>query len=132
MDDLKSMMTRVDRNALVASSAYMPVPPIRWDAVVNNIVDHLVSGDIAYSRVFILAPGDIEKTSTALAVIKNPSVMMKFAKERQFGVPCISANSPSTFLAHLSKYLRVTKQTGDRLDDILATLKTTRIHRSFF
>jgi tetratricopeptide (TPR) repeat protein len=127
VDDLKAMMTRVERNA-IASAAEMPIPPtifIGRDAVVNKIADHLVSGDIARSRVFILAPGGMGKTSTALAVMKHPSVLAKFAKERQFWVPCISANSPSTFLAHLSRNLRVTRQTGDPLDDILVTLKTT-------
>ena len=57
--------------------------------------------------------------------MKHPLVMTKFAKEHQFWVPCISANSPSTFLAHLSRNLRVTRQMGDPLDDIIATLKTT-------
>jgi tetratricopeptide (TPR) repeat protein len=128
VDDLKAMMTRVDQNASIASSAQMPVPPtifIGRDAVVNKIADHLVSSDIARSRVFILAPGGMGKTSTALAVMKHPSVLTKFIKERQFWVPCISANSPSTFLAQLSRHLRVTRQTGHPLDDILATLKTT-------
>ena len=128
VDDLKAMMTRVDHNASTASSAQMPVPPaifIGRDAVVNKIADHLASGDMARSRVFILAPGGTGKTSTALAIMKHPSVMKKFAKERQFWVPCISANSPSAFLAHLSRHLRVTRQTGHPLDDILATLKTT-------
>ena len=127
VDDLKAMMTRVD--VLVATSADMPIPPkifIGRDAVVNEIADHLASGDITRSRVFILAPGGMGKTSTALAVMKHPSVTKKFAKERQFWVPCISANSPSTFLAHLSRYLRVKRQTGHPLDDILATLKTTK------
>jgi len=128
VDDLKAMMTRVDQNASIASSAQMPVPPtifIGRDGVVNKIADHLVSGDVARSRVFILAPGGMGKTSTALAVMKHPLVMKKFVKERQFWVPCISANSPSTFLAQLSRHLRVTRQTGHPLDDILATLKTT-------
>ena len=127
VDDLKAMMIRVDRNTIV-SSVEMPTPPtifIGRDAVVNKIADHLVSGEIARSRVCILAPGGMGKTSTALAVMKHQSVMTKFPKERQFWVPCISANSPSTFLAHLSRHLRVTRQTGDPLDDILATLKTT-------
>jgi len=128
VDDLKAMMTRADRNASIASSGSMPVPPtifIGRDAVVNKIADHLVSGDMARSRVFILAPGGTGKTSTALAVMKHPLIMKKFSKERQFWVPCISANSPSTLLAHLSRHLRVTRQTGDPLDDIIATLKTT-------
>jgi len=128
VDELKAMMTRVDRNASIASSGSMPVPPtifVGRDAVVNKIADHLVSGDMARSRVFILAPGGMGKTSTALAVMKHPSVMKKFAKERQFWVPCISANSSSTLLTHLSRHLRVTRQTGDPLDDIIATLKTT-------
>ena len=128
VDDLKAMMSRVDQNASIASSAQMPVPPtifIGRDAVVNKIAGNLVSGDVARSRVFILAPGGMGKTSIALAVMKHPSVLTKFAKVRQFWVPCISANSPSTFLAHLSRHLRVTRQTGHPLDDILATLKTT-------
>ena len=126
VDELKAMMTRVDRDT-IASSAEMPMPPrifIGRDTVVGKIAAHLVSGDITRSRIFILAPGGMGKTSTALAIMKHPSVMTKFAKEYQFWVPCISANSPSTFLAHLYRHLRVTRQTGDPLDDILATLKT--------
>ena len=110
------------------SLAQMPVPPaiiVRCDAVVNKIADHLISGDITHSRVCILAPGGMGKTSTALTVMKHPSVLNKFGKECQFWVPCISTNSPSTFLAHLSRYLGMTRQTGHLLDDILATLKTT-------
>ena len=61
VDDPKAMMTRVvDRKAVTASSAEMPVLPaifIGRDAVVNNIADYLVSDEIAHSRVFILAPG---------------------------------------------------------------------------
>jgi tetratricopeptide (TPR) repeat protein len=128
VDDLKAMMTRVDRNAVIASSADMPLPPtifIGRDAVVNKIAHHLVSGDVGRSRMFILAPGGMGKTSTALMVMKHPLMMKKFAKEHQFWVPCISANSPSTFLAHLSKYLRVKRQTDHPLDDIVAALKTT-------
>ena len=69
VDDLKAMMSQVDQNASIASSAQMPVPPtifVGRDEVVNKIAGHLVSGDIARSRVFILAPGGMGKTSTAL------------------------------------------------------------------
>ncbi|KIM49725.1 hypothetical protein M413DRAFT_115292 [Hebeloma cylindrosporum] len=128
VDELKAMMTRVDRDASIASSAEMPLPPaifIGRDAVVNKIAGHLVSGDISRSRVFIVAPGGTGKTSTSLAVMKHPSVLEKFPKERQFWVPCISAKSPTAFLAHLSRHIRVTRQTGDTLDDILATLKAS-------
>jgi hypothetical protein len=121
VDDLKAMMTQVEHNAVITSSAQMPAIFIGRDKLVSTIADHLVSGDIARSRVFILAPGGTGKTSTALAVMKHPSVMKKYGKERQFWVPCISTNSPSTFLALLSKYLGVTRQTGHPLDDILAT-----------
>ncbi|KIM49720.1 hypothetical protein M413DRAFT_115102 [Hebeloma cylindrosporum] len=128
VDELKAMMKRVDRDASIASSAEMPLPPaifIGRDAVVNKIAGHLVSGDISRSRIFILAPGGTGKTSTSLAVMKHPSVLEKFPKERQFWVPCISAKSPTAFLAHLSRHIRVTRQTGELLDDILATLKAT-------
>ncbi|KIM49724.1 hypothetical protein M413DRAFT_21884 [Hebeloma cylindrosporum] len=128
VDDLKAMMIRVDRDASIASAAEMPLPPaifIGRDAVVNRIAGHLVSGDISRSRVFILAPGGTGKTSTSLAVMRHPSVLKKFPKGRQFWVPCISAKSPAAFLAHLSRHLGVTRQTGELLDDILATLKTT-------
>ena len=46
LDDLKAMLTQVDRNPVIASSADKPVPPsvfIGRDAVVNKIDDHLVS-----------------------------------------------------------------------------------------
>ncbi|KIM49727.1 hypothetical protein M413DRAFT_438874 [Hebeloma cylindrosporum] len=126
--ELKAMMTRVDRDAAAAPSADMPLPPaifIGRDEVVNRIAGHLVSGVISRSRVFILAPGGTGKTSTALAVMKHPSVLEKFPKGRQFWVPCISAKSPTAFLSHLARHLRVTRQTGDTLDDILATLKAS-------
>ena len=47
--------------------------------MVSKIADHPVGGEIAGSRswVFILAPGRMGKTSTALAVMKYPSVMKK-------------------------------------------------------
>ena len=50
--DLKAMMTRVERNTVIASSGQMPVPPaifIGRDAVVNKIADRFISGDIAHS-----------------------------------------------------------------------------------
>ena len=132
MYDIKSSVDYLkairEDHAIASSVETMPIPPtifIGRDAVVSKIADHLVSGEIGRSRVFILAPGGMGKTSTALAVMKHPSVMTKFAKEHQFWVPCISANSPSTFLAHLSRHLCVTRQTDHPLNDILATLKTT-------
>ena len=72
---------------MIASPAQMPVPPpilIGRDAVVNKIADHLVSADIARSRVFILAPGGKEKTSTALAVMKHMSVVKASLKISTF------------------------------------------------
>ena len=78
--DMKSSVDdpkEVERNAVIASSVQMPVLPtilIGREAVVEKIADHLVSGDIARSRAFILAPGITGKTSTALAVTQRRTV----------------------------------------------------------
>jgi hypothetical protein len=128
VDELKAMMAHGARNACIVSSLEMPVPPAIFfgrDTVINKIAEHLVSGERARSRVCILAPGGMGKTSTALAVMKHPSIMGKFAEQHRFWVPCISANSPSTFLVHLAKHLRIARDTGDPLNDILSSLNAT-------
>ena len=77
--DMKSSLDdpkEVERNAVIASSVQMPVLHtilIGRDAVVKKIADHLVIGDIARSRIFILAPG-ITGKSTALAVTQRRTV----------------------------------------------------------
>lgn len=76
------------------------------------------------SRVCVLGPGGMGKTSLALAVIESPLVQAKYAA-RCFWVPCVEATSPAVFLQLLYVHLQISRSTNDILEDILAELNTS-------
>ncbi len=76
------------------------------------------------SRVCVLGPGGMGKTSLALAVIESPLVQAKYAA-RCFWVPCVEATSPAAFLQILYAHLHITRSSNDILEDILAELNAS-------
>jgi Cdc6-like AAA superfamily ATPase len=75
--------------------------------VVSCIAENLTSGDPDRTRVCILAPGGMGKTSTSLAVMRHPLVSAAFSSHRQVWIPCIGLNSPSSFLTRLANALHI-------------------------
>jgi tetratricopeptide (TPR) repeat protein len=84
---------------------------------------HLLSEETT-SRVCILGPGGMGKTSLALAVAESPLVQSRYAS-RRFWVPCVEATSPAVFLQLLYVHLQIKRSSGNILDDILAELNSS-------
>jgi len=77
------------------------------------------------SRVCILGPGGMGKTSLALTIVQSPIVQAIYGS-RCFWVPCIEAASPHLLLQLLYLHLRIVRSTGDTLDDILSELESSK------
>ncbi|KAF8512541.1 hypothetical protein BU17DRAFT_96201 [Hysterangium stoloniferum] len=105
----------------------MPLPPGIFegrDSIVNEITG-LLDG-LETSRICILGPGGMGKTSVALAVMKTSAVKYRFASDKRFWIPCIEATSANHLIQVLYLALRMTRRTYDPLEDILAELSMTK------
>ena len=87
-------------------------------------ITHLLCSE-TNSRICVLGPGGMGKTSLALAVVESPVVQEKYGS-RCFWVPCIEAFSPGLLLQVLYVHLRVARATDDTLDDIVSELNRTK------
>ena len=87
-------------------------------------IAHLLCSERA-SRVCILGPGGMGKTSLALAVVESSIVQAKYGA-LCFWVPCIEAASPYLLLHLLYVHLRIVRATDDTLDDILSELNSSK------
>ncbi|KAK7465363.1 hypothetical protein VKT23_005341 [Stygiomarasmius scandens] len=77
--------------------------------------------------VALLGPGGMGKTSVGLAVMEDHSVRKRFG-DNQFWVPCEKAESVSLLLDTLYESLRINRQSGKTLDDILEELEPPSDH----
>ena len=77
------------------------------------------------SRVCILGPGGVGKTSCSLTVVHSQLIQEKFSAKNRFWVPCIGATSTALFLDLLYLHLRVTRDTKNPLDDIVFDLQSS-------
>jgi hypothetical protein len=129
VDEIKEMVNQARRGhkaAVFLPFGGMPMKPRNFhghDAVVADVAHLLTNGD--QSRVCILGPGGMGKTSVALAVMESKAVGKKFREENRFWVPCIGATSPSLLLQILYQSLRITRDTGETLADIHSELKAS-------
>ncbi|KAF8512528.1 hypothetical protein BU17DRAFT_54012 [Hysterangium stoloniferum] len=105
----------------------MPLPPDIFegrDSIVDEIAGILDGSEI--SRICILGPGGMGKTSVALAVMKTSAVEYRFASDKRFWIPCIEATSANHLIQVLYSALRITRSTYDPLEDILTELSITK------
>jgi tetratricopeptide (TPR) repeat protein len=101
----------------------MPSKPIVFhgrDDLVQEIAQLLC--DEKTSRVCVLGPGGMGKTSVALAVVDSPNIRAKYPRSRCFWVPCVEAQSPTLFLQLLYSSLRISRATENTLGDIVSEL----------
>ncbi|KAJ3514813.1 hypothetical protein NLJ89_g2145 [Agrocybe chaxingu] len=101
----------------------MPMKPRIFhgrDELVEEIARLLV--DESTSRVSLLGPGGMGKTSVSLAVMETDLIQQAFTASARFWVPCIEATSPDLFLQILQSSLGIHRSTVNPLDDIMVCL----------
>ncbi|KAK7022338.1 hypothetical protein R3P38DRAFT_3195718 [Favolaschia claudopus] len=117
-----------------APSAYprQDMPPLAQklygrESLIDEIATLLASEDT--SRVCITGAGGMGKTSVALAVVDSPTIKNAFPKEFIFWVPCVEAKSSDLIRRILYAQLRVTAETYDSLETLIAELDATKERR---
>ena len=101
------------------------------DQFVDDIVEILINacGGSKPPRICIHGHGGVGKTSAAIAVMEHPDIQNKFAENDRFWVPCVSAKSPDILLRILCHNLRISRDTGDYLSDIMVELQSSAAPR---
>ncbi|KAJ7260859.1 hypothetical protein B0H12DRAFT_1231622 [Mycena haematopus] len=102
------------------------LPPIFHgrEALVEKIA--LLLSTEGTTRVCITGAGGMGKTSVAVAVTESPIIKDIFPKEYMFWVPCITAKSSDLLRHNLYTQLRVTAETYDSLDPLIAELNDSK------
>ncbi|KAF7373195.1 hypothetical protein MSAN_00528100 [Mycena sanguinolenta] len=113
-------------NATVRREDMRLLPPIFLgrDALVGKIALLLTTQET--SRVCISGVGGMGKTSVAVAVTESPIIRNIFPKEYIFWVPCITAKSSDLLRRVLYTQLRITAETYDSLDPLIAELDESK------
>ncbi|KAF7333655.1 hypothetical protein MSAN_02408600 [Mycena sanguinolenta] len=97
------------------------------EVLVNEITSFLATENT--SRVCITGVGGMGKTSVALAVAERAIQENIFLKEHIFWVPCVEAKSPDLLRRILYAQLRITAETYDGLEPLIAELDASKQRR---
>ncbi|KAF7333672.1 hypothetical protein MSAN_02410300 [Mycena sanguinolenta] len=97
------------------------------EVLVNEITSLLATEKT--SRVCITGVGGMGKTSVALAVAERARQENIFLKEHIFWVPCVEAKSPDLLRRILYAQLRITAETYDGLEPLIAELDASKQRR---
>ncbi|KAF8179048.1 hypothetical protein K438DRAFT_1977547 [Mycena galopus ATCC 62051] len=97
------------------------------EAIVSEIVSLLAIETT--SRVCITGAGGMGKTSVALAVVNRAMTQTIFMKQYVFWIPCVEAKTPDLLRRILYAQLRITAETYDSLDPLIAELGASKERR---
>ena len=130
VDNIHDMLTKINNtNAQAKSNAMtmrqrLPAKPRIFHGR-NGLVEDIsrLLCEEKSSRLCILGPGGMGKTSLALTILHSPVVQARYASLRCFWVPCVEASLSTPFLELLSVSLRVDTHVEDMLEAILKELK---------
>src|SRR6267143_6129960 len=103
VEDIRKYLARSNQSATLLPSdtvvrQQMPLKPEVFhgrDDLVKDIVQMLLHKET--SRICILGPGGMGKTSVSLAVVESPLLQDRFPPCNRIWVPCIEATSPTLF-----------------------------------
>ncbi|PPQ95395.1 hypothetical protein CVT26_008240 [Gymnopilus dilepis] len=121
---VKQSTASVSTNDIVRQR--MPLKPEVFegrDKMVTEIAELLSKEET--SRVCLLGPGGMGKTSAALAVVEFTLVQEKFPPERRVWVPCVGASSASLLLEILFVQLQIAGDKQVTLEKIISHLSMT-------
>ena len=132
VDDIHKYLVRSKRSAMLLPSdaavqQEIPLKPEVFygrDNFVQDIAQLLLQEET--SRVCILGPGGMGKTSVSLAVIKSPLIEEQFPDGNLVWVPCIEATSATPLLEILYTQLQVPGDKQVTLDKIISELNTSK------
>ena len=94
------------------------------DDIINEITRLFMKEET--SRVCILGPGGMGKTSVSLGVAEQPLIKARFLPENLFWVPCIEATSANLFLEILSTQLQIPGSKQVKIEKIISLLDTSK------
>ena len=128
-EDIQPDMYKRNQSATLLSSdrQRMPLKPGVFhgrDDVVESIAQFLLQSET--SRVCILGPGGMGKTSVSLAVVESPLLQKRFPPHNCVWVPCIEATSATLFLRILYIQLQLPGDKQITLEKILSELNASK------
>ena len=131
MKGMKQIMAKSQRSTTLPPSdtvvQQMPLKPAVFhgrDVVIEEITQLLIMEET--SRVCILGPGGMGKTSIALGVVEHSSIKARFLPENIAWVPCIEATSATLLLEILCTQLQVPVNIGQpTIEKIISVLATS-------
>ena len=128
--NIKEIQVKTQRSTTLRSSdavvQQMPLKPGVFhgrDDIIEEITQLLMKEDT--SRVCILGPGGIGKTSISLAVVEQPFIKARFPPENLVWVPCIEATSATLLLEILYIQLQVPGNKQVTIEKIISLLNTS-------
>ena len=129
-EDVKNMKYIITRRSTTLRSSdtviqKMPLKPGVFhgrDEIIEEITQLLMEET---SRVCILGPGGMGKTSVSLGVVEQPLIKARFLPENLVWVPCTEATSATLLLALLSFLLHTTFDYNQvTIEEIISLLGT--------
>ena len=105
----------------------MPLKPEFFhgrDDLVEDIAQLLLQEET--SRVCILGPGGMGKTSVSLAIVELPVIKARFLGRNVIWVPCIEATSATLLLEILCIQLQITRDKQVTLENLISELDASK------
>jgi hypothetical protein len=128
--NIKQILAKTQRSATLRSSdtvvQQMPLKPGVFhgrDDIIEEITQLLMKEET--SRVCILGPGGMGKTSVSLGVVEQPLIKARFLPENVVWVPCIEATSATLLLEILYIQLQVPGNKQVTIEKIISLLDTS-------
>ena len=129
--NMKQILAKTQPSATLPSSdavvQQMPLKPAVFhgrDGIIEEITQLFLEEET--SRVCILGPGGMGKTSVALGVVEQPPIKARFPPENIVWVPCIEATSATLLLEILCTQLQAPRDIGQpTIEKIISLLATS-------
>ena len=128
--NIKQILAETRRSATLPSSdtvvQQIPLKPGVFhgrDDIIEEITELLMKEET--SRVCILGPGGMGKTSVSLGVVEHPLIKSRFLPENIVWVPCIEATSATLLLEILYIQLQVPGSKQVTIEKIISVLNTS-------